>query len=106
VCTYLQVLGNEVEVSAFRESVTQPTDVLWEGPLQTIEAFHDDWRICTFSRVGLDRLAIDDARLMGRLKVFLSFSAVTLPPPSCDALCSGRTSSVSSTLRRFGLSLR
>lgn len=62
------------------------------------------------SRVGLlARERAEDARLAGGANVVLSLSVSTLSLPSCDALCTGSTSSASSTpstLRRLGLSPR
>ena len=68
---------------------------------------HAFFSIMGVSRVGLDeRFGLEETRLAGGLNVFLSFKASGFSLPDCDTLCSGRTSSVSSVLRRFGLSLR
>lgn len=59
------------------------------------------------SRVGLDgRFEPEETRLAGGLNVFVRFRASAASLPSCDTLCSGWTSSISSVLRRLGLSLR
>jgi hypothetical protein len=58
------------------------------------------------SRAGLcERFGPEETRLVGGLNVFVRFRASEASLPSCDALCSGSTSSLS-VLRCLGLSLR